>query len=148
MNYPYGPVSAITLEMFRWKWHRICVNHGPSWPITATYWRERGAFISVLPRSSGKTKMLIKMIDKMSRSGKEDSVYVVTHSFDAAKLFKHKCPSLPSYRIDPQHYMRFDGLNVLNTHLVVDELFYLDDHNMRTLLSMQWKSVTMAGTYR
>lgn len=147
MNYPYGPVSMIALEMFRWRYHRICVNTGPQsprWVSMSCYWRERGAFISVLPRATGKTTMLSKMANRISKDGKRDNVVVITHDLDEARRFRN-LSGVPAHRVMAPYSSKI--AHSTDMHLLIDEMFRIPPDRLDFILNHRWKSVTMAGTY-
>src|SRR5574342_1380688 len=75
-------MNIIDLELYRWQLHRLgAFNTLKLKPRSMglsklTWWMEYGAFISILPRQSGKTEMLIRMA-KILQEEKEPFIFVV-----------------------------------------------------------------------
>lgn len=127
------------LEMFRHKVHNLTrrKNTGISTDLF-TYWMEYGAFISIMPRQSGKTFMLEKIAQNYLNKG-EKVIVLSTNSNIRKNRFngvpKFYCKTYPSKGITHEEY-----------NLIVDEFDFVSKSYLKDTLSHNWKSVTMASS--
>ena len=135
-------MNIIDLELYKWQMHRLSSKPGD--------WLEYGAFISILPRQSGKTEMLIRMA-KILQKENEDFLFVVSK-----KIYKDNI--LKRFQIDPKkievlmtstlifNFKTIEKSNKIN--LLIDEFMTLEKIALQSLLKMDWKSVSMVGGFR
>ncbi len=139
------------LELYRWKWHRdVYINKkGPrnhySKSGCGLYWKEFGAFISIMPRQCGKTTMIGQMMRMCEEDG--EKVFAIVSGPHAIKYFcnttgAHTCDVTYSYDSNIPY------LDICNTNLFLDEFTYFRSGDVDTILSNQWKSITMVGTLK
>lgn len=125
------------LEKQRWVVHnklRELLNHPRNW-------LESDAFVSVLPRRHGKTTLLNSIKTDLLAAG--ENVIVAT--------------SLPEqtfgYQPDKSKTVRLPftttlmGLSTTDAHLLIEEFTLLGAEELQELLSREWKSVSMFGTF-
>ncbi|KKL21659.1 hypothetical protein LCGC14_2443240, partial [marine sediment metagenome] len=102
------------LELYRWKFHNDIYIHtikswcpgnypGSSW---FQYWKEHGAFISVLPRQSGKSQMIVTMINSLPKENyviicayRQANVSFRQAGFDRRKTFNGKSIKVRDIRL-------------------------------------------------
>lgn len=140
------------LELYRWKFHNTV--YAPSVAKHQTHvsrsgwWREHGAFVSVLPRGCGKTSIFIKTIINEFKS-KAEHYMVVAHNSSRVKSLAYMLEadkhvtSLTSMYNDC-----FNGCATMDVHLVLDEFMLMDDTRRNILLDNDWKSVTMISSLK
>jgi len=146
-------MNITDLEMYRWRWHndiflqqKNIKRLKENYLHCEQYWKEIGAFTSVLPRQSGKTTMIGKMIDFVATQSNKRN-YVVFVSQLATVWHFCKTTGLPT-----------DGVKVSlsefatemtapeNYHLFVDEFLYAAE--LHELLRYYWASVTLVGSLK
>ena len=111
------------------------------------WWVEEGAFISMLPRQSGKTEMLIRMA-KIFQSEKEDFVFAVHHSATKINILRRFPINSNKVEVITGAIAgnMFDGMeNISDTHLLVDEYMYVNKNSLKAIISQDWKSISMVG---
>jgi len=143
-------MNAINLELYRWKMHRIKVGSFKSnigYP-RSNWWMEEGAFVSVMPRQSGKTELLIRMA-KMLQKEKEDFMFIV-RSENAKNNILNRFPINPKLIevvLTATLAFNFKGIveSVNHINLLVDEYTFINENAMRELTRMDWKSISMVG---
>ncbi|MFA5023366.1 MAG: hypothetical protein WC523_00215 [Patescibacteria group bacterium] len=117
------------------------------------YWTQVGAFVSTLPRQSGKTTMLSLLIEDFILKG-EDYI-LVTHNLHMKNNISTNF-LIPNNKIcvvssDANELMFYMGYNKIITngcHLLIDEYQLIDNNVLMGVLNFDWKTVTMVGTVR
>lgn len=141
-------MRLIDLELYKWKWfHNIHLKINQTCAENLIdRWKETDAFVSILPRRSGKTTM-VKMLEYQFKSNIEDYLIVVPsvtgmhraircHNFDTKHIL-----SVSQALIDQGFFRN-------NCNLIIDEFTSIDEMNLDKLLDHNWKTVTMIGTLR
>lgn len=146
-------MKQVDLELYRWKFHNTV--YAPSVAKhkyhcgLSMWWREYGAFVSVLPRQSGKTTRFIKTIaDDFEK--KDEHYMIFTHNRGAAKSLHH-LTGISERKITPISSMYndcFNGIMTGEVNLLIDEFMSIDDVRRNMLLDHEWKSVTMISTLK
>lgn len=150
-------MELIDLEIYKWKWfHDVHMNtkHIKTQRQMAAsnkafgyrfFWKELGAFVSTLPRQSGKTKMLQKLINGFNE---EKTPYIVV--VPSITMKDH----LIRRGINKNNIYSSSNIDHINgrivpqdTHLLVDEYCHFGQ-SLEILLCHPWKTVTMVGTLR
>lgn len=137
------------LEIYRWQVHnnfglRPVSNTGH---INRAHWKEHGAFVSVLPRQSGKSIMLGKMFD--IRRKQEEDALVITRTTQDAKDFSNKTGiHISNIQTVDRVLLLYWGKYIADTHIFIDEFMHMDKSTLEQLLDWRWKSVTMVGTLK
>jgi hypothetical protein len=153
-------MKLIDLEMYRWRFHNDMYVHTRNQfrpdkypPITwVQYWKEHGAFVSVLPRQSGKSTMLTILAKSIANRENEmcGDYRIVCSFFRHNNIFTHA--GLDRKKILNGRSVRkgmLDGLQHSDIHLMIDEFDYLDMNNhLIHVLDYPWKSVTMVSSLK
>jgi hypothetical protein len=143
------------IELYRWKWHNevyihAVKKHHTSFIGSDIYWREYGAFCSVLPRQSGKTSMLIQISRIFDE--KKEIWLILTPNQGMADAIKQK------YLLPKEKVFSASGPGFLNLirsvvtpfsdiHLLVDEFLFIKElGKLHLALNNPWKSVTMVSS--
>ena len=139
-------MNQTDLEIYRWKLHNRFVNKSPPSPISSAheYWGEYGAFVSIMPRQSGKSTMIKRMIDILADDGESDVVVIAVNNTHKAYLVNNigiaediiGCAD--SYDYGP---VGSKG----SCHLFVDEFMYIGNVQYKNL---NWKTMTLVGSLR
>jgi len=147
-------VRQTDLELYRWKWHNEVylkfkrVQAVRSQMLLSSYWKEYGAFVSVLPRQLGKTTML-GVIAKHLLQIEGHAVQIIVPTSHMKLSVANKI-QLPSNYI--KSVVEFVGSNQSDLssakHLLVDEFDFIDRMHLIMVLDNDWKSVTMVSTLR
>jgi len=137
------------LEMHRWCFHNfvkqnshLSSNH-LGWRM---YWKEVGAFVSMLPRQSGKTTMIIRMIQHVVESEFPDYIVLVRDRSMANNMIQHNVLSNNILTALDGHNLA--GKDTSNTNLFVDEFMFIPGSILNKILDRAWKSVTMVSSLR
>jgi len=149
------------LELYRWKFHHDIYIHttnkyrpgnssfGPmNW---VQYWKEFGAFVSVLPRQSGKTEMLLTLIHHFDD---EEEDYRVIYPLDNMGTMLrqrgvNKYKMIPAKTVTNKTCHMLLGIQHEVINLFVDEFDYIDKKNhLCHILDYPWKSVTMVSSLK
>lgn len=150
----------VDLELYRWKYHNDLYIHSvarwrpDAYPIMnwVSYWKEYGAFVSVLPRQSGKSDMLIKIYQELKRKEATDSVLLVCGHKQAIPRFIKDGISRKEIYYPPGAQSLGRGFCKTAyrwTHLLIDEFDVIDRKNhLIHILDCPWKSVTMVSSLR
>lgn len=142
------------LELYRWKYHHdIYMNIKRVQDARKTsqrpslFWKEFGAFVSVLPRQVGKTTMLQTIVNNLP----ESTPYIIvspTSSMANSLMHNFKFPSANVYIVD-RLLKQLPGISigkVMNSYLLIDEFDYMRRGDLDNILNYYWKSVTMVST--
>lgn len=147
-------MNIVDLELYKWQLHRLGAfgipklkprNMGIS---KFSWWMEYGAFISMLPRQSGKTEMLIRMA-KMFQTEGQNFLFVVPNATMRNEILRR-------FSIDPKHIevvmtatlsfnFKYMDTRPQHTNLLVDEYTLLHNDAIKGLFKMDWKSISMTG---
>ena len=140
------------LEMYRWKIHNLTKpkknkrHSGCSWRM---YWSECGAFVSILPRQSGKTEMIFKMAKSIVNKETREDYLIVLRSSSFRSNMRY---CIDKIGVDYKKVITLGAslslINCSNINLFVDEFDFLDERDLRALIDRPWKSVTMISTIR
>lgn len=141
------------LELYRWKWHnevylqfkRVQAARR-SLPLLS-YWKEYGAFISMLPRQVGKTTMLGEIAKKLSE---ESFIQIVVPTEKMAQNFSVKTGLGTNYVCTINTWLSRLSLQLSTeyAHLIVDEFNFIEKNKLDALLDRKWTSVSMASTLK
>lgn len=137
------------LELHRWKWHNLQLksrkkNHLFNMSCCA-FWRELGAFISVMPRQSGKSTMLMRMVSILSDVSEDQSnfLFVVPTANQKRLADALFYPYTVHTAFDHNILIR---RNFKNCHLMVDEFAHIKRADLDKWLDYNWRSVTMVSS--
>jgi hypothetical protein len=141
------------LELYRWKFHNDIymkykrVQEAKSQMPLFSYWKQEAAFISVLPRQSGKTHMLSDIIMEFD-CRKED--YIIFVPSDSIRMvisnnFRIKRNQII---IATNDVSRIFTIVPSKTHMLVDEFDLIERTTLNNILNYDWRSVTMVSTLR
>lgn len=125
------------LEMFRHKIHNITKKSVVGNTQLYTYWMEYGAFISIMPRQSGKTMMLERIAKNYLESG--EKVIIVTDWAKGKFSGMRKISSILLVN-------RCSGIKFNEYNLIIDEFDFISRKCFIDILNYKWKTVTMAGS--
>jgi len=144
------------LELYKWKVFRdihlnkksiISLKYKMSF---SSYWKEYAAFMSILPRRFGKTKMLCDMITNIMATS-NNNVFVVSHNKIALAHLKRRLRQsikntntivFSTYNNDSNML----GYNFGNYDLIIDNFLLIDQNKLNAILNNAWKTVTMASS--
>ena len=141
------------LELYRWKWHnevylqyKRVQSARESLPLSS-YWMEYGAFVSVLPRQTGKTTMLGVIAQKLST---ESFIQIIVSSDNMKQNFLAKTGLGKNYVCSIEEWLSRLSLQCAAeySHLLVDEFDFIDSFKLKKVLNNEWKSVTMVSTLK
>jgi len=131
------------LELYRWKLHNKFIKSKKHYNYMSwvAYWKEVGAFTSILPRQSGKTTMIAKMYNILISSG--ENAIIVSNSIDHLNI-NHGINYKDLYSIGTIESNNpiscFSDCNIL-----IDEFNFIFGLSLSSLLNNPWKSVTCVG---
>lgn len=115
-----------------------------------SYWKEYAAFISVLPRQSGKSTMLKDMVHQFDSRNENHVIFVPNESIQKC-LIANVFPNGRN-KIKPVSFSRIDrllqGIIYSDMHLLVDEFDMIERPTLDSLLNRNWRSVSMVSTLR
>jgi hypothetical protein len=115
----------------------------------ADWWKECGAFISIMPRQIGKTEMLIKLTRHFENNN-ERYVVAVYNQIQKRNTeclgIRPKNVKVASSHVSSTFMPTISEISECN--LLVDEFMCIDKEILDDLLSYNWKTVTMVGTLR
>lgn len=144
------------LELYRWKFHNDIYVHTTNkyrpgnYPLLNwfQYWIEHGAFVSILPRQSGKSQMIITIINHNDGEKEDYRIICSTRSgfprFTKAGLDRNKMFEGRSVK---KGFHLFQGIKHEEINLFVDEFEHIDMKNhLIHILNYPWKSVTMVSS--
>ena len=162
----------IDLELHRWQWQwhnevylqaKRIKDASKTMPLPL-YWKEYGAFVSVIPRQLGKTTMIGEIINYLSQSVLLHNKYDIN---DEDFIMDDVLVVVPTRRminfvvskigIPRRCVCSINGFcwyrNVKDTknpqkHLFVDEFDFIDRKDISHLLDWNWKSVTMVSSLK
>jgi len=141
-------MNYMDLELYRWKYH-----HDIYLPSIKKYtsaidiwWQEYGAFVSTVPRQSGKTNMLGKLAYIFDSRNEYFMVVVPTQKYVKAFVNRTGVDRMRVTAATSMYDRCFDGIRTRDIHLLIDEYQRVDKPAIRELLNHDWKTVTMAGT--
>lgn len=108
----------------------------------ASWWKEVGAFVYILPRQTGKTETVLSLYRENPASK-----IVVRNTDTALRLLGRGCcrddvfsaPNLQNQMIG----LRFEEIN-----LFVDEFMFLDEKTMKWIYEQNWKSLNLISTLK
>ena len=144
------------LELYRWKFHHDIYIHTTNkfrpgnYPLLtwSQYWREHGAFVSVLPRQVGKTEMIVTLINHVMEKN-EDYLIVAANKqicigFQQRGFDRKRTVEGRSIQANSPQLM---GLSHASINLFVDEFEWIDKKNhLCHILNHPWKTVTMVSS--
>lgn len=149
-------MKEIDLELYRWQWYITRIKdikaNRKNHLGMRLFWAECGAFISTLPRQSGKSTILIKMAEILNNK-KEKFIIVVPREYMKKHLIDIASNINPMYiRSNPGAMISFYPQSMddrpENTHLLIDEYSYIHKQALGRIMSEDWKSVSMIGTLK
>lgn len=148
-----GVMNYIDLELYRWKWHNeVYLKYKRVQELKkncskSLYWKEHGAFVSVLPRQIGKSKMLSKMVD-IFKSREEDYFCIVPSLNHISLATKYNVPCSKMASARAWIVNKYGSGRPLHLHLLVDEFDYINKDDLMKLLDYDWNSVSMVSTLK
>jgi len=122
-------------ELLRWKYHnenKMSMNDCNWQSSWHTYWKEIGAFISILPRQVGKSTMIAEMAKNFK------SAVIISPMYSDKKEFEHISKWTNEDKLAVAH----------NFHLFMDEFSYIQKSDLDMILNNPWKSVTMVSSLK
>lgn len=140
------------LELLRWKLFHdeyikqpyVVAEKAQEQGRTLTsYWKHIGAFVSTLPRQVGKTTMLGELVNRFVKEKESYIIIVPSHSMKKALIKNHGFNE--KHCVSSQD---FQGISVRECNLLIDEYTIFSERDLDTILSYNWKTVTMVGTLR
>lgn len=141
-------MNVVDLELYRWQLHRAGTKFHRLKQKTKFAWSlESGAFISMLPRQSGNTELLIR-IAKILQEEKEDFIFVVAHNNMRNIILSRLSMDPKKIEVIMTATTAFNFKNIENKeqiNLLIDEYMLIDRHAMREMFKMNWKSISMTG---
>ena len=148
-------MNLIDLELYKWQLHRMGAFNSLKLKSRSVgisklaWWAEGGAFISMMPRQSGKTEMMIRMA-KIFQKENQEFLFVVPYS-DMKKDILRRFP-INENKIEVLmtattafNFGRVPSREYKNTNLLIDEYNLLHKDALKNLFNMDWKSVSMTG---
>ena len=136
-------MSLIDLEILKWRyfrtWHTNTANKA-QYTSLSRYWMESGAFLSILPRQSGKTTAMIKMATDIIQSGEKACLFVLNRHI--AEQIQGRNPLLKGH-VFTNWYP--PGVRS-NYHCFIDE--FMLNKQLDSILTNDWKSVTGLSSMR
>lgn len=148
-------MNQVDLELYRWKFHNTV--YAPSIAKRkyrhsigmSSWWREYGAFVSVLPRQSGKSTRFIKtLVNDFERTGEDYMIVVPKQGMAKSLAHMTRINAQKITAIGSMYEHCFDGIATREVNLLIDEFMFIDDIRRNMLLDHDWKSVTMIGTLK
>ncbi len=145
-------MNIVDLELYRWQLHRF-KSHTVVKLKTRTFshqgWWENFAFVSMLPRQSGKTEMIIRMAKILNEQGEDFIIVVPNEQFKKNILGRsHIDNSLIEVIPTASAALNFYFKNI-NDHskvnLLVDEYQLLHKDALKGLFRYNWSSVSVVG---
>lgn len=148
------------LELYRWRFHNDMYIHTVSqhrpdnYPMMtwSQYWKEYGAFVSVLPRQSGKSQMLVLLAKSITNKENELSGdYLIVCDFREAKTSFIQAGLDWKKILNAKSIGRgsLSGIQHSGIHLMIDEFdFICKKNHLIHVLNHPWKSVTMVSTLK
>jgi hypothetical protein len=152
-------MNLIDLELFRWKWfHEVLMKKTITQKrkIMAKqsgdlkfFWKEDGAFVSTLPRQSGKTDMLIRLSRIFDGSETSEKYIVIVDNFKMKENLVNrgfnKNYVFTKYMFEND--IRGKNMPPEEYNLMIEE-YQRFGTTLDDILGLPWKSVTMVGTLR
>jgi hypothetical protein len=147
-------VKYIDLELYRWRFHHDIYMKRKSSVISnsnnycnksyCTYWKEIGAFVSVLPRQSGKSMMLTILAKEFAKNN-ENFIIVVSHDQMRRQFISN---GISRENVVSIYYALDHMLNASTVYhnLMIDEFNCIKRDKIDEILNRDWKTVTMVGT--
>ena len=140
------------LELYRWKVHHVTNFHcGRKNNLSMRqWWKEYGAFISVLPRQSGKTSMLKTLINSFSENGEQYMVLVGPNSMRDHLVRNHNIPKekiITSHAYISKLAHKPGRSEDQDVNLLIDEFMFISSSTINTILDSEWKTVTMVSSF-
>jgi len=145
------------LELYRWKFHHDVYIHTTNkyrpgnYPSSTwyMYWKEYGAFVSVLPRQVGKTRMIETLLNHVIGEQEDYRIIcaqrVVRLGFCQRGFSKNKVLDAKWITKGANH--KLTNIDHQDINLFVDEFEYIDTKNhLCHILNYPWKSVTMVSS--
>jgi hypothetical protein len=137
-------MRLIDLELYKWEWFQLATKRATKEHLTCKYWLESGAFISILPRQSGKTEMLLILADNFdNRNPKEKYFYCIPAHYNIKNARFEKIRKKCCFNGEQFYY----GVNHKEYNLLIDDFVYFDRTYLSNVLEHNWKTVTMVGTF-
>lgn len=146
------------LELYRWKFHNdiyihTTKSHRPpsgfysSW---CNYWREMGAFVSVLPRQSGKSTMIRTIVNSLGQNSESLSGdYRIVSPSESMRRCLIVNLGLDSSKVCiVTNSTALMGVNYSDINLFIDEFMYVHHSYLNAVLDWPWKSVTMVSSLK
>lgn len=133
-------MNIIDLELYKWHWQNLTKI-------------SREPFISTLPRQSGKTTMLMKMANILDNN--RENFLIIVPTMNEKQLIKNKYKIddskifiLPKSLAAAGFVLKNSGINnYKDINLLVDEYTCYNIYAIKELLRLQWKSISMVGTF-
>lgn len=148
-------MRMIELELYKWQLHRIgALDTLKLKPRSIglskfSWWMECGAFISMGPRQSGKTELLIRMAKILQKEG-EEFLFVVPNNqiklgiLNRFPINSNKIEVLQT-ATTALNFLKLSSENIKNINLLIDEYMMLHKDALKNLFKMDWKSISMSG---
>lgn len=142
------------LELYRWKWHNeVYLKFKRVQAVKyqlplSSYWKEFGAFVSVLPRQIGKSTMIATMTRIFE--GKEEPFIVMVPNMRMALHFcTNQNVSYKNVGADAEWVVSYAKSKLPHiTNLLIDEFDFISEDDMNKMLSYDWSSVSMASSLK
>lgn len=152
-------MRQIDLELYRWRFHNDIYIHTTKrfrpdvYPMMPwyQYWKEHGAFVSVLPRQSGKSTMITILTKAIinKENGLCGDYRIICNFKQIVKTFVLDFDRNKIHFGNSLRKGMFAGLRHSDIHLMVDEFDYIDMKNhLIHALDYPWKSVTMVSSLK
>jgi hypothetical protein len=141
----------IDIEMYKWKWHHdVYLINKQKFPYFSWngYWLEGAAFVSIMPRRTGKTQMIIMLTQHMEK--KLENYRVVCQNIMTKEGLARRGVDIHRIEICSRFGTNdnpFRGINHKDTNLLIDEFTHISKKNhLLHILDFPWKTVTMVGS--
>ena len=143
------------MEFSRWKAHQASVKEAKMWGRELKFsdkgiWCELAAFSSILPRRSGKSTLIKRMVRELQRSDEDHSdipCLILVPFLAQVKQFNDMAGRAIIATIASElSYHPPGSFRHANTHLFIDEFLLIPQDELRSKLDHCWKSVTLIGS--
>jgi hypothetical protein len=151
----------IDIELYRWKFHHDIYmkrkdprfyKQNKSFTNSNVrmqyYWKELGAFISIIPRGSGKSTMLT-ILAKEFEKNKEKFIIVTPDAQMKGHMISMGIQNknvISARSYDESTIIRTIGSSPIFCNLMIDEFNLLPKATLDDILGYNWKTVTMVGS--